>query len=843
MANPGMKRHLALAGSGSEASSPTPRFEIRRATRADRSSIESLEWDEKWAQTIYGFSKLEPLLEHPALALVAVDEVGAVQGFAVFDGQPAESMVRGKPWRSWLRKALPTLGAVPLSPATVLFQTRLICSRQAVPHVEISFLTWLFASIPDLERVFHAAHCDPEELAGFESIGFRLVSSVNSREMVHEADRRRFVPRLATRPARLEDHDDLRPMFDADEEQLREAFGEYFLAEVIADERDSSYSAVVEVDKLAVGLMSVTTEVDIDTLNANFELAPFHGLRKPCPEDVTVFGSRLSQEVLGVKPSSLQTVYKASGTQEQARREEGASQTNLTDGGEATSGGQPKTSEKASIAGTGAEASKSAASNTGPAAEAGPATADDSGDDVIDGETTVTDADAEPDEQEIPLLERLWGPEVLQPNFGEPEVEEAPIPDDTEPDDSRPVLELIWGFPVSSDGRITRKVSSIQPGVGAEPATGPKREPRPVPQYCGEPNAAAVSLFCIRDEYACRSVDLLPAVLDRMRDVDYLVMTVPADAPETPLLELFTRVPHRATSTFPNQLYVFHRASLVTDFSVSSAKSGELGAIRTLVKHTEAAESVMLTVREMFLSGVAQNSVLAVRCQDQVVGVIVLRPEVEVEYLRSHFEIEEYVTCEHHKNSFGHLHHMVLNPIFRRFTRVILGEAMRQTKLSVILYPLFPPGSEDADGHSLASSLEALCPVTWRRQIQYPLSHGSLGSNIPRPHILQRREPFSLLLTSRSTVLRRRQRVNSRIVVVGGGDAGLAVLERLAFSRQLLFTNVTLVEPHGFPDDGGASLAAGMRTSTENFQPERLKTMWPHAWVNLVRGVMQAIDR
>ncbi|XP_043191532.1 cilia- and flagella-associated protein 61-like isoform X1 [Amphibalanus amphitrite] len=838
MASAGMKRHIALAAAGSDGSSPTPRLAVRRAGRADRSSIESLEWDEKWAQNIYGFSKLEPLLEHAALSLVAVDELGAVQGFAVFDGQPTETLLRGKPWRGWLRNCSPLLGPAPLSIATVLFQTRLVCARPALEHVEMALLTWLFASVPDLERVFHVARCQLSDVHGLEEIGFRPISSLNNPELVLEADRRRFVPRLATRPARLEDHDDLRPMFDVDEERLKEKFGEYFLAEVIADERESSYSAVVEVDKLAVGLMSVTTEVDLDTLNANFELAPFHGLRKPDPDDVTGFRVKLSEEVLGVRPSALRSREfsekqmasdSAKSINEGREEKETGAETDqeAADGKQSTTGADAKVSQ---IAATKRETSADVATAA-------------SGSSIrsIVGVSETTDEP--PVEREVPMLEQLWGPAIFEPGFGLPEVDEAPIPNDTEPDDTRPVLELIWGFPVSADGTVTRQVSCVHPGVGAEPATGPTPEPRPVPEYHGEPNAAAVTLFCIRDEYACRSIDLLPAVLDRMRDVDYLVMTVPADAPETPLMELFTRVPHRATSTFPDQLFVFHRASLVTDFTVTSAKSADLGAIRTLVKHTESAESLMLTVREMFLSGTAHSSVLVVRCQDQVVGVIVLKPEMEVEYLRSHFEIEEYVTCEHHDNGFGHLYHMVLNPIFRRFARVVLGEVMRLTGLSVLLYPLFPPGSEDVEGHSLASSLEALSPVTWRRQIQYPLSHGSLGVNIPKPHILQHRDPLALQLASRSTVLRRRRRVNSRIVVVGGGDAGLAILERLAFSRQLLFTNVTLVDPHGFPDGGGDELAAAMRTSTEEFTPERLGTMWLHVWVNLVRGVMVAIDR
>lgn len=342
-------------------------------------------------------------------------------------------------------------------------------------------------------------------------------------------------------------------------------------------------------------------------------------------------------------------------------------------------------------------------------------------------------------------------------------------------------------------------MSGTVSGLSTEPATGPPPVARAVPRYRGHPNAAAVTLFCVRDEHASRSLDLLPAVFSRLPDLDYLLMTVPAEEEESALTRLFTRVPHRSSSTFPGQLYVFHRASLITSLSVEPAESRDLGDIRSLVKYTERAEQVMLSVRELFLDNAAQSSVFVVRCCEQLVGVLVVKSEDNMDYLRSHFEIEEYVRFDlHAREGFGHLYHFLLNPIFLRFAHIILAEVMRLTPLSVLLYPLFPPGSEDVVGHSLTAAVDRFWPVTWRRQIQYPIQHYTLGVNVPLPVILQVQDPCALQLVTRGSVLCRRRRINSRIVVVGGGDAGLAVLETLVFSRELLFTDLTLVETHGF---------------------------------------------
>lgn len=45
-------------------------------------------------------------------------------------------------------------------------------------------------------------------------------------------------------------------------------------------------NAWFQVDGVAVGFMSLCKDINIDLLNNCFELAPFHGLRKPHPDDV-----------------------------------------------------------------------------------------------------------------------------------------------------------------------------------------------------------------------------------------------------------------------------------------------------------------------------------------------------------------------------------------------------------------------------------------------------------------------------------------------------------------------------------------------------------------------------
>lgn len=63
--------------------------------------------------------------------------------------------------------------------------------------------------------------------------------------------------------------------------------------------------ARLQVDGVAVGFMSLCKDINIDILNNCFELAPFHGLRKPHPDDVVKRSFPDSASPLPVMPGKL----------------------------------------------------------------------------------------------------------------------------------------------------------------------------------------------------------------------------------------------------------------------------------------------------------------------------------------------------------------------------------------------------------------------------------------------------------------------------------------------------------------------------------------------------------
>ncbi|XP_033010297.1 cilia- and flagella-associated protein 61-like [Lacerta agilis] len=103
---------------------------------------------------------------------------------------------------------------------------------------------------------------------------------------LYVSHRHQYCPQLYVRCARVEDHDDLTPIFARHNDTLRKTYGDYFLAELIEAQDEENRAVVCEDDGMAVGFMSVCSEVSIQLLHDCFDLGPFHGLCKPHPDDI-----------------------------------------------------------------------------------------------------------------------------------------------------------------------------------------------------------------------------------------------------------------------------------------------------------------------------------------------------------------------------------------------------------------------------------------------------------------------------------------------------------------------------------------------------------------------------
>uniref|UniRef100_A0A8B9Q937 Cilia and flagella associated protein 61 n=1 Tax=Apteryx owenii TaxID=8824 RepID=A0A8B9Q937_APTOW len=357
------------------------------------------------------------------------------------------------------------------------------------------------------------------------------------------------------------------------------------------------------------------------------------------------------------------------------------------------------------------------------------------------------------------------------------------------------------------------------------------------PVYRGASNAFCIRLFCIDEKHETRqvwrnsycfpnlinnfmlSLDLLHYVFQLFPDKDFCIIVVPHLAPEFHLIQSFVRVVPFSTSTFNHELYVFHRAGLLKKCAY-----------------------ILFALQD----GTPVQAFVA-EALDQIVGISVIKDEMDIEYIHSHYNIEDFMHFYHHqREEHGHLYHFVLNPIFHHYTKHFLKEILRLAHKSSLYYPVYPQYVEgkfqNPCAHSLTSALHYMVPVRPRRQIVYPLEE--LGINAPSEQVSKDQLGYALNYINRKLTLESKVSINTRIVVVGAADVGISFLETLIFCPHLRFNNLTLISIHGLPGKNLPGSKHGrFLINSHCFNDQDYAQMSLCSWVNVVVGKMTGINR
>uniref|UniRef100_A0A4X2K6N3 Cilia- and flagella-associated protein 61 N-terminal domain-containing protein n=1 Tax=Vombatus ursinus TaxID=29139 RepID=A0A4X2K6N3_VOMUR len=109
----------------------------------------------------------------------------------------------------------------------------------------------VFKAAPDLHFIFLVVpsymSLGSTLVTIFEPVGIVPCFSFDEEFSVHVCHRHHHCPQLYIRQARVEDHDDLMPIFMHHDTSLREIYGEYFLAELIEAQDEENYCVICEV--------------------------------------------------------------------------------------------------------------------------------------------------------------------------------------------------------------------------------------------------------------------------------------------------------------------------------------------------------------------------------------------------------------------------------------------------------------------------------------------------------------------------------------------------------------------------------------------------------------------
>ncbi|KAM7117624.1 cilia- and flagella-associated protein 61 [Ciconia maguari] len=698
----------------------------------------------RFTEVVFGRIDVMYLLEKSNLALTLCNGKNEVIAHAVFLDYPNWNITDQSDWESFLQENYINNKCTPLN---TLFMHLFVAKEEYAAGCSQEIVRRAFITVPELQfiLVFIPAdeNLEPDMGNVFEKMMTTPGSVADTNFTLLVCPRHWYHPQLYVRKARLEDCDDLMPIWTRQSETLKETYSEYFLADLIECQDEENQAVVCEDGDTAVGFMSLCSQVNVSLFQECFDLGPFHGLCKPHPEDILKMPQKPS--IQGDEDKSNQTSHET----------ESVSPRNLD-----------------YIHDQDAAVQK-------------------------DGAITISHT-------ELPL------DDVGGKDF---KASAAPLLETEEKDAFHPV-------------------------------------------YRGASNAFCIRLFCIDEKHESRSLDFLHYVFKLFPDRDFCVILVPHHVPEFHLIQSFVRVVPFYASTLGHELYVFHRAGLLKSFNVRRATTNDLLGVRMLIKTLSLNESILNDLKIFTLArrdpdGTPVQAFIA-EVLDQIVGVSVIRDEMDLEYIRSHYNIEDFIHFNYHQQEeHGHLYHFVLNPIFRHYTKHFLKEILRLAHKSSLYYPIYPQYVEgkiavfqfqNPCAHSLTSALHYMVPVRPRRQIVYPLEE--LGINAPSEQVSKDQLSYSLNHINRKLVLESKVSINTRIVVVGASDVGISFLETLIFCPHLKFNNLTLISIHGLP---GKDLLGSKRRrfliNSHCFNDEDYAQMSLCSWVNVVVGKMTGINR
>ncbi|KAM6992862.1 cilia- and flagella-associated protein 61 [Tautogolabrus adspersus] len=360
-------------------------------------------------------------------------------------------------------------------------------------------------------------------------------------------------------------------------------------------------------------------------------------------------------------------------------------------------------------------------------------------------------------------------------------------------------------------------------------------------------NAFCIQFFAIDKKYDMRSVDFIPYIFNLFADLDFCIITVPSLSPEFPLLQSFHRVPRLSTSSLQNELYIFHRDGL-RNVEVRQAVAADRPAVCDLVKGLRLSETLLQDLDVFYetrrdLSGVTLQAFVA-QVNGQVVGILIIRDEQDIEYIRARYNIESFIYFSHHRyEEHAQIRHFVLERSFQHFSKHLFKEVLRLAHRSCLYLRIYlsDHSQENSCVHHLDSVLNCAVPVRPRRQIIYPLEE--LGINAPSRQITEDQAPFALSLISRKLTMEPKVTINARIVVVGASDTGLSFLEVLCFCPHLKFNNLALVSTHGFPPDCNHDDNAGFLSTSHAYSCRDLAQLPLQSCITVVTGKMVGINR
>jgi hypothetical protein len=210
-------------------------------------------------------------LTETAFLPVIYETAAGVVGFAVLDDHPGQVAGVSKGaymnyWEGWFKQ---TYGDPSANDMNTLWVVFFVTSDGYAAEALQKIVKTTFSTMTDLKNIFLLIpgaqdaidlNAVDKVLSGYAQTGFTELPIVKEQytswapadSKVLAAKREDYIAPLFIRRARVEDHDDLVAVFNAQSDVTTNVYGEYFLAELVEAQNDENRAMVAEVDGRAV---------------------------------------------------------------------------------------------------------------------------------------------------------------------------------------------------------------------------------------------------------------------------------------------------------------------------------------------------------------------------------------------------------------------------------------------------------------------------------------------------------------------------------------------------------------------------------------------------------------
>ncbi|XP_059061704.1 cilia- and flagella-associated protein 61-like [Achroia grisella] len=802
---------------------PTGR-RFRRAVDGDKYDIE-LFWKREQTEPLFGPIDIAELIELSALSICMINENKDVVGIMVLSDHPNVAAVDPADWELWIRNMF---NRYYLSRNT-LFVHFMCCTDDVIDY----FVDEAFVSIFDNDAYLKhivllvPTTCPQDKYLKYPIFKKRSIykyaakiccDSENTQYLL-TAVRQEFCPKLKIRRAVEEDNDDIVDILDKSCPKLKELYGEYYISEIIGRHPEMNRKIiVVEDQERAAGVMCLNSEINYEKLQSTYELQPYHGLTKATPLEkeqkkrgnvlLSVFGEPIMLGKLGPfdRLSKL----------EKRLIEDIHSKENLVDH-------ERKKSSKVNFNRRNSRRSMQELISTR------------FSDDMSDKMYADSPTQSQTSYSVIDLLEG----DSFDYDIVNIDKSLLTIP---EMQSSQQLSKDMTFWQRTRLSIIKTRRQSRSSVLKAR-----KIEENASTAINGEPNAFMIELFGSREDiHARHSFDLLEAAFEAMKTYDYCLIRVPCADITIPLLQHFNYVPTKPDVCSKYALFIAHRSSVLSKLRVREADLADIPQIAQLLQNVDAKET--LWTIEDNLTRERDNNAYVFLSGFTIIGVGILESPEQINYMRARYNVDSFHIHKYHVkgqtvgNGFATLKTVMAYPVFRAHYRFFARDIMRLSGTTALLWLTAYRNKWVA--HKANTIASAMVPLVPRKSevdctvLSELKEINSLSKNIMA---------FSTWFIGKKLTSVPTAYVNTRIVVVGASSTTMAFLNTLLFSDSssyLMFTNVTLISPHGLPYIRHSQHPAERMFSKFRCNSDKYLKSVPYTYyVNIVHGTVVEIKK